>query len=354
MATIDKRIRTNNGKQRTTYRARVRIKGSAPITNTFSKLTDARQWAEQTESAIRENRYFPHRQSEKRLLNDAIKLYLADYLPDKSASMRRDQTTQLNWWKDQLGHMRLSDLSDDLIRDRIKALRKDGNKKPASASTANRYRAALIAALSAAIDSKWLADNPALRVKPLSGEVHRERLLSEPEIKRLLAACRDSEQPALYPAVVLALSTGARRMELLGLPWQAVDFKRCVLTFTKTKNGKTREVGITGEGLRVLKDWSKVRRLDSRLVFPGKSDALPIDPKKSWATALRKADIQDFRFHDLRHTAASYLAMSGYSLPEIGAVLGHESMDATQRYAHIAQAHAANVAKVLDGKIFGE
>ena len=75
---------------------------------------------------------------------------------------------------------------------------------------------------------------------------------------------------------------------------------------------------------------------------------------RAWKKLMQDAHIEDFRFHDLRHTAASYLAMSGYSLPEIGAVLGHESIDATQRYAHIAQEHAAEVAKSLDGKIFGE
>lgn len=79
------------------------------MSETFYKMSDAKQWAAQVESDIRDKRYFPHRQSEKFTLDDAIALYLREYLPQKSASMLRDQTTQLNWWSSKLGFAKLSD-----------------------------------------------------------------------------------------------------------------------------------------------------------------------------------------------------------------------------------------------------
>ena len=95
-----------------------------------------------------------------------------------------------------------------------------------------------------------------------------------------------------------------------------------------------------------------MRRIDSDLVFYGRDKAQPVDLKKPWETALRKADIEDFRFHDLRHTAASYLAMNGATTVEIAAVLGHKTLQMVKRYSHLANSHTASVVASMNHKIF--
>lgn len=78
----------------------------------------------------------------------------------------------------------------------------------------------------------------------------------------------------------------------------------------------------------------------------------PIDLRYAWAQALQAAGITDFRVHDLRHSAASYLAMSGASLVEIAAILGHQTLQMVQRYAHLAEGHTASVVARMNAALF--
>src|SRR5215510_2145522 len=116
--------------------------------------------------------------------------------------------------------------------------------------------------------------------------------------------------------VMLALATGARSGELLSLRWPDVDLKRGTLTFQETKNGERRAVPLTGQALALMGQHAKVRRIDTVLVFPDATGKRPVGIREAWEYAVKRAGISDFRFHDLRHTAASYLAMSGASLAE--------------------------------------
>ena len=132
--------------------------------------------------------------------------------------------------------------------------------------------------------------------------------------------------------MLLALCTGMRRGEVLGLEWRDVDFQRRQVTLRQTKNGSRRSVPLVSPAYEVLEARRKLRRLDTPLIFPGrKNPRMPdaaIQPKdltKPWETARQKARLADFRFHDLRHSAASYLAMSGASTLEIAAILGHKT-----------------------------
>jgi len=97
----------------------------------------------------------------------------------------------------------------------------------------------------------------------------------------------------------------------------------------------------------------KVRNLKTDLVFPGSTGKRPIELGKAWSTAVKKAELVDFRFHDLRHSAASYLAMSGATSVELAAVLGHRSLQMVQRYAHIADGHTTAMVSKMNDKIFG-
>jgi integrase len=180
------------------------------------------------------------------------------------------------------------------------------------------------------------------------------RFLDDAERERLLTACRESASPDLYPAVLLALSTGARQQEIIGLRWPQVDLARRMATLHETKNGERRVLPLAGPALDLLRERAKVRRIDSDLVFPGRTDPTkPVDLRTPFETALKRAGIADFHWHDLRHTAASYLAMNGASLAEIAEILGHKTLAMVKRYAHLSEAHTASVVEKMNARYFG-
>jgi integrase len=209
----------------------------------------------------------------------------------------------------------------------------------------NRYLAALSDAFTVAVKEwEWLEDSPMRKVKKPKEPRGRVRFLSEDgERPRLLKACEESSNPYLYPVVVLALSTGMRQGEIMGLTWEDVDLHQGRATLHETKNGERRVVPLSGKALELLKEHSKVRRLDTNLLFPGKNPQKPIDLRAPWEAALKKAGIEDFRFHDLRHSAASYLTEAGVPLVTVAEILGHKTMQMVQRYSHVATKHKAEV-----------
>ena len=106
--------------------------------------------------------------------------------------------------------------------------------------------------------------------------------------------------------------------------------------------------------LELMEVQHKTRNTASDLVFPSPSDRMrPWNSRTSWVSVLKKANIQDFRFRDLRHSCASYLAMNGASLAEIAEVLGHKTLQMVKRYAHLSEAHTAKVVQSMNERIFG-
>jgi len=357
MATIEER----KGKDgNTTYRARVRLKGYPAQSATFERKTDARRWIASTEAAIREGRHFKTSESKKRTLSEALDRYMKEILPRKPKSLPH-QTRQLKWWIREIGEYSLADVTTALISDarskllneNISAEKESGKTKTRSSATANRYIAALSHALNIAYKEwGWINDNPCSRLSKLPEPRGRRRFLSEDERSRLLQVCKNSNSKHLYPIVVLAISTGMRKEEILSLEWSQVDFHRRVITLYETKNNETRVVPLVSHALGVLKDWQEVHGSEG-LLFPNTRDKTkPIDIRSPWYTVLKRADIENFRFHDLRHSAASYLAMNGASLAEIAEVLGHKTLQMVKRYAHLSEAHTSAVVERMNEGIF--
>lgn len=151
----------------------------------------------------------------------------------------------------------------------------------------------------------------------------------------------------------MALATGARWSELLNLTWENIDFKKHVVLFLDTKNGDSRAVPLGNEALKVLKQLKIDGPITSgHWVFPSRDGTKPAHPRDAWELALEDAKITDFKFHDLRHTAASYLAMEGASLLEIGHILGHRTTQMTRRYAHLTESHTRIAINRLDERLF--
>lgn len=356
MANIEKRI-CNEGK--TSYRVKIRLKGFPSQSATFGRLTDAKKWAQQTESAIREGRHFKTTEAKRHTLAELIDRYCRDVLPGKKSA--RGQMQQLAWWKSEIGSYLLADVTPSLIgecRDKLGREITVRNKLRSPASVV-RYMAALSHAFTIAVrEWGWLEDSPMRKVTKPKESRGRVRFLSDDERMRLLKACKESVNPYLYIVVVLALSTGMRQGEIMGLTWDVVDLKLGRAILHDTKNGERRAVAITGHALELLQELSKVRQMDSNLLFPSKEitpqkPQKPMDLRTPWETAVKKSKLQDFKFHDLRHSTASYLAMNGASLAEIAEVLGHKTLQMVKRYAHLSEGHTARVVASMNNKIFG-
>jgi len=353
MANIEKRT-SNDGK--ISYRVKIRIKGHPAETATFERITDAKDWAKITEGAIKDRRYFRNTESKKRTLAELIDKYIEDVLPQKPKSEAK-QKSQLEWWKKELGDYFLIDITPAIIAEKRDALSKENTrfKRKYSPATINRYLAALSHALTiAANDWGWLEDSPMRKVSKNKEPRGRVRFLADDERKALLAVCKKSGSEYLYPLVVLALSTGMRQGEILGLTWADVNLDKQYLILHETKNGERRRVPLTGLAHAEIKKLSKVRRIDTGLLFPHPTiKDQHFDLRTPWEAVLTKAEIKDFRFHDLRHSTASYLAMNGASLAEIAEVLGHKTLQMVKRYAHLSEAHTSKVVASMNAKFFG-
>lgn len=352
MAVIEKR-NSNNGKVR--YRVKIRLKGYPIQHATFSSLSKAKLWAQQTESAIREGRHFKIHEAKKHNMADLIERYIRDILPQKPKSLAK-QAMQLRWWKSHLGHVLLSDISSAQIAEKRDELAsgitiRHTKRSPA---TVARYMAVLSHAFTIAVQEwNWIDDTPMRKVAKPKEPQGRVRFLDADERKNLLKACKNSKNPYLFTIVVLALSTGMRCSEILNLSWKNVDLETGRIVLYQTKNGDRRGLPLVGLAYELVQKLSKHRRLDTYLLFPGRKPHEPIKIRSSWDIAVRTAEIQNFRFHDLRHTAASYLAMNKATLAEIADILGHKTLSMVKRYSHISENHTTGVIERMNSNIFG-
>jgi integrase len=352
MATIEQR-RASDGS--ISYRAKVRLNGHPPEYATFKRKTDATKWAHSVEVAMREGRHFKTAEAKKHTFAELVDRYLKEVVPDRPKNAANTER-HLRFWKQKLGTLALADITPALlVRYRNELLAETTRlKKPRSNATVVRYLASISHAFTVAMkDWQWVTDNPVSKISKPRQARGRERYLSDDERERLLTACRASSNRYLLPVVVLAISTGMRRGEIMNLRWSDVDLKRGTIILTATKNDTSRAVPLSGLALTLLQDLAKVRRLDTPLLFPGTLPQKPMDLKKPWEQAMAQAKLQDFRFHDLRHTAASYLAMNGATTMEIAAVLGHKTLQMVKRYSHLTNSHTAQVVTAMNEKIFG-
>lgn len=349
MATIQKRV---SGKG-TAYRVMIRLKGHPQETATFERLTDAREWAKNTEVAIKEGRYFG---ASKR---HTLKQLIERYTEQKKGKLKswRDTERHLDLWLSLLGDCQLDHITPARIaegRDKLLS-EKTVRGKPRHAGTVTRIMAALSACLAYGVrELQWLNSNPAEKASKPGHSEARVRYLSDDERTALLKACKASANKDLYTAVVLSLTTGARKSEIMGLRWPQIDFKTrsIILLQGETKNNEARALPLVGEAFNLLQERAKVRNIKDDRVFPTTAraeKATMLDLRTPWETAVEKAGlghyegekekrkfVSDFRWHDLRHTAASYLAMNGVSPLEISKILGHRTMAMVSRYSHLS------------------
>jgi len=218
-------------------------------------------------------------------------------------------------------------------------------------TSANRALTLIKAALNNAVEWDYIQSNPAKKIKPYK-ESSRMRYLSEQEVTKLLNACevmkQDKTQGHHYvdcvDAIKIALMTGCRKGELLKSKWENIKLNTVPPTWSKpqntTKQNEWEHVPLAPECVEVLQrrlNENNARDIPSEFVFPMQNEPSQhlLDLKRSWDSIRKQAGLKDFRFHDLRHTFASHMAIQGKSLYVIGKMLGHKNAQTTQRYAKL-------------------
>lgn len=333
---------------------------------TFNKRKDAEAELGKRVSLMAENRYLDVKKDYKNTFKDLIKLY------DENFSQQRSY----DGWKKccierfkahfgeatLLSSIKYVDLETYRNNLRQKKTKRDGLRKDASV---NREMSCLHHLMSKAVEWDMMERNPFERGKTLLLKENNKRLrfLSEDEIKTLIIECPKH----LRRVVVCALNTGMRRGEILSLRWSQV--RNGFIYLEKTKTNESRQIPINdtlGEAFKEIRREQGPGREHVFTYAPGEHNLkgkAPVRERKKLApvpenvlgvkhafvSSVKRAGIQDFKFHDLRHTFASQMIMKGASLKEVQEILGHKTMTMTLRYAHLSQEHKKKAVNLLNG-----
>ena len=347
-------VKTQSGK----FKAIIRKNGRVLKTKTFTRKTDAKAWASRIEGD-RETLAAYGMAGASMLFRDLADEYDAQWAGDSRIR------SQLYYLREKLGDYKLIDIDKFIVKGVIleyaegEVLRYNGANptgyklkrtgKERKPSTINRLRSRLSAIFRFAIENDYITSNPVAGTKTWRENNKRERFLTDAERDRLLEVCRQSAWDKLYLLVLMALTTGARLNEMLHLRWSDIDFATRRATLHKTKNGTKRVLTFPQA---VMNEMAEHRQVGNGLIFPSqiKPDR-PFEFRKHWNRAVKETGLEDFRFHDLRHSAASYLVMHGASLYETGDILGHKSLQTTKRYAHLSVDHKQELMDRIMGEI---
>ncbi|MDA0706884.1 MAG: site-specific integrase [Proteobacteria bacterium] len=342
-------IRKREGKGGTRYMAVVRREGQSRSA-TFRAKSEALKWAGLIEADITKGKHLPPTESKRKSVRDLMTRYKEIVIPKQKD--QTNPTRHAEHWIERLGDLKLSRLSPAVLVECRDELSKE--KAP---STVNRYLAVMSHACTLAErEWGWLESNPLRKVGRLKESPGRVRYLSDDERGRLLKAVKDSDHPFLCPILLIALTTGARRQEILGLRWRNVDLKARRAVIEDTKNNERRSLALVPQVIDELTKLKKLRRIDDDLIFAHPNSGKPsyFFFEKAWRESREKAKIKDFRFHDLRHSCASYLAMNGATTAEIAAVLGHKTLAMVKRYSHLSDEHVRGIVERTAEKVLGD
>ena len=331
-------IYRRKGKFGNTYRVSVMRNGQR-ISKTFKRRMDAEKF--QARLTIDDD--FIHSATSHTLNNLTLSKAIKEYFEQYSG---RDFVTlngRLKRWATSFGEHPIGKITKLDVRSFLNSLGLEN-------STQNRYKAALSAVFSYINEEYDLSHNPASEVKQKLESTKMDRFLSKHELERLFVECKASNWNRLFLLVLLAITTGARKGELINLRWGDIDFEKSSAKLETSKTNKPRLLALMVEAKTQLQ---KFREVGNGFVFPHES--IINAPKKyfdvHWYRAREAAGIKDVRFHDLRHTAASILAENGATLLEIADVLGHNSIQTTQRYAHLCINHKTSLIDRVMGAI---
>lgn len=301
-------------------------------------------------------------------VRELIDRYMAQYTGRDSTRLQR-----LSAWLAMIGEFTLEQVDSDLMHagrselqtkpplvfvglDHVgqQIFRVKGRHKTKSTATLNRYMVAIAAVFTWAIEQRltpkgWV--HPCRGIKRLPENDGRVRFLDADERARLFEACRASQYPRLYAMALMAMKTGARRGELLSLTWRDVDLENGIARLGKTKNGDRRTLVLLPDVVEALRPFKSSDL--GRYVFGSVRSKyqVPTSIDSAWRDAVERAKVKNFKFHDLRHCCASYMAQKGVPLNVIAEVLGHRKLDMTRRYSHLTTQTKASAMLASLGEI---
>ncbi len=318
---------------------------------------EARAYLEKVHTLIREGRYMDRRKEVKTTINEAVERFLAWGSSNlRPSTSKADQYIAKLWLASPcLGGKVLDKISAgdiELYRQaRLRDVSHHGDRvqtRLVSKREVDLEISRLKRLFNLAMDWGLCEKNPAARVKLLHEDVKRTRYLTQEEESRLL----DVASPYLKNVVLFALHTGMRRAEILGLRWQEVDLQNAVATIpaARAKGHRDRHVPLNALALQIINGLP--RPSDSSAPIFGNAKGRPQgNLERHWRSALALSGIENFRFHDLRHTFASRLVMEGADLPVLRELLGHRDFAMTLRYAHLAPSRLRETVAMLEPKL---
>lgn len=319
MATITKRP---NG-----YQVQIRKRGFPTLSKQFKTHREARLWGSHFESQMDIGCFKDKTQAENTALGDLLQRYVTEVTPLKKSWRQEKARIHQMLRDDPVCLYKMTALTPKVI-----AAWRDNRLLHVSGSTTNRDLALLSHVINTA-RREWdiHIENPLTLVRRPKCGKGRERRLTGDEQERLFQEISSkSKNPYLLPVVQMAIETGMRRGELLGLEWSRVDLDRRVIRLIDTKNGDGRSVPLTLRAVEILSGLPK-RQGYELMVFPISANAL----KLGFQRALERSRIDDLRIHDLRHEAVSRFFEKGLNVMEVASISGHKTLQMLKRYTHM-------------------
>ena len=336
MASITKRKR----KKGFVYKAEIRLQGHPCLSQTFDRLSDAQRWAEDTEALLRSGGHISNSIPDDITFTKALDRYELDVSSLKKPNTKARETTSANQLRESFAGLKLKEITPAVV-----AAFRDKRLQSVGASTIQKDLA-LLSHLFTIANAEWALDlkNPVATIRKPALPDSRLRLLSKDEARNLLEISKKSRNKKLYHYVQLLLHSGMRPSEGAGLTWGQIDVDARIIDLTITKT-KPRRVPLTIKAIELLLEIMPEQYDKVQFVFLPEdcSDVIRRRPnlffRRAFDNAVKKANIEDFHMHDLRHTAASYLLMAGVDLRTLADILGHSTMQMVQRYTHLLDDH---------------
>lgn len=316
-------------KLRGRWQAQVRRRGMKPRCKSFDTRTEAEKWARDLETQVDRFGAAPDTKIlEHTTLGDLLERYRREVSPLKRGSVQECQRIDVLRRHD-LAYRTLIGLSQQDI-----AAFRDERLQSVAPSTAVRELAILSHVLEVAIRD-WglpLARNVVKLVRRPVIRNERSRRLTGDEELRLVQACETGRIPFMQTLLILAIETGMRRGEILGLKWCDLSHNRRVISLTMTKNGTGREVPLSQRAFEALMEWKQCAEIDQSTIFPISAGSL----EQVWRRLLKRANVSSLRFHDLRHEGVSRLFERGLNMIEVSSISGHRDLRILKRYTHLS------------------
>lgn len=316
-------------KLRERWQAQVRRRGMKPRCKSFDTKLEAEKWARDLEAQVDKFGAAPDTKIlETTTLGELLERYQREVSPTKRGSIQEIQRIDV-LRRHELAYRTMIGLSQQDV-----ASFRDERLRSVAPSTAVRELAILSHVIEVAIRD-WglpLSRNVVKLVRRPVIRNERSRRLTGDEEQRLLDGCDAGQIPFLKTLVILAIETGMRRGEILGLKWSDISHNRRVITLAMTKNGFGREVPLSQRAFQALSEWKDHAEVDQATVFPMKAGTL----EQAWRRLLVRSNVKALRFHDLRHEGVSRLFERGLNMIEVSSISGHKELRMLKRYTHLS------------------